>query len=231
MSDRLRIEYLPLTDLVGYARNPKDHDLGALSASIDRFGFLEPILVDEASKTIVAGHGRVDALSIKMIDGDEPPEHIALNRGAWLVPVIYGASFLDPHEMSAYVIASNRIGELGGWHEELLLAELQVLAEQEIPLEGIGYDLDDLDTMIADANFAAKMAEPLPAAPEVAPEPQKRDETFGIIVQVADKDTEDAVLSLLEMNGYPAMRVSDPTGRKHAGRRKNESPRGTAEES
>ena len=57
----LTIEYLPLSSLKPARRNPKRHDLGTLDQSLDRFGFVAPIILDERTKRIVAGHGRMEA--------------------------------------------------------------------------------------------------------------------------------------------------------------------------
>ena len=72
MADDLRVEYLDLEGLVRAPRNPKQHDLGVLQASLDRFGFVAPIILDERTGRLVAGHGRLDALEkLKSEDGGE----------------------------------------------------------------------------------------------------------------------------------------------------------------
>ena len=58
----LGIEYLPLSHLQVAPRNPKRHALDQLGASIGRFGYVEPIIVDERTGRLVAGHGRRDSL-------------------------------------------------------------------------------------------------------------------------------------------------------------------------
>ena len=83
--ERLRIEYVPLSDLKQWERNPKDHDLGELGISLARFGFVMPILVDERTQTIAAGHGRLDALIQRKAGGDEPPARVRLENGDWEV--------------------------------------------------------------------------------------------------------------------------------------------------
>ena len=56
----LRIEYAPLADLIAakHKRNPKDHDIGAISRSVNRFGFTAPVIIDERTGYLAAGHGR-----------------------------------------------------------------------------------------------------------------------------------------------------------------------------
>jgi ParB-like chromosome segregation protein Spo0J len=60
--ESIRIEYLPLATLLKAPRNPKDHDIGLLHDSFSRFGFVEPIALNERTGRLVAGHGRQEAL-------------------------------------------------------------------------------------------------------------------------------------------------------------------------
>ena len=162
-TDQLRIEYLPLATIQKAPRNPKQHDLGILHRSLGRFGFVAPILLDERTGRLVAGHGRVDTL-VQMRDlGQPPPERIVARDGDWFVPVIRGVTFRDGTEAEAYLIADNRTVELGGWDDAVLVESLQALAAGgDGLLDGIGYEADDLDALIAG------LAAPLPDAP--APE-------------------------------------------------------------
>jgi len=72
MSGNLRIEYMPLSTLKKWPRNPKRHALAAIDQSYDRFGFTAPILIDERTGLMVAGHGRVDQLAARKAAGKEP---------------------------------------------------------------------------------------------------------------------------------------------------------------
>jgi ParB-like chromosome segregation protein Spo0J len=57
----LVIEYLPVDDLIPYAGNARKHtkaQIAKIAASIERFGFDNPILLD-AGGIVVAGHGRL----------------------------------------------------------------------------------------------------------------------------------------------------------------------------
>ena len=62
--------------------------------------------------------------------------------GSWLVPVIRGVSFKSEEEAQAYLLADNRLVELGGWNTSALIEELEKLAE-ESTLEGTGFDDSD----------------------------------------------------------------------------------------
>mgnify|MGYP006316760821 CR=1 FL=1 len=153
-TDGLRIDYIPLAELVTkkHVRNPKDHDLGAISRSVNRFGFTAPVLMDERTGYLAAGHGRIDTLAQLKAQGHEPPANVRQDAaGEWLVPVVRGVAFNSDAEIEAYLVADNRLTILGGWNEPELAALLQDLAAQDTALlEVTGYDGDDLQALLDD---------------------------------------------------------------------------------
>jgi len=92
----VRIEYMPLSKLVRAGRNPKSHDLGALASSFERFGHVAPMVLNEITGRLVAGHGRLDALQAMKAQGRKPPERIRVQDGEWLVPVVRGVFLAEP---------------------------------------------------------------------------------------------------------------------------------------
>lgn len=133
-----RIEMVPLGDLVLADRNPKLHDVAALRASIERFGFVWPLLVDEATGKMVAGHGRLQALAeIRAAGGQVPTRVVARPDGEWEVPVLRGVAFRDAREAEAYLIADNRLVEVGGWDDSVLAAMLSDLGPDLVALAGV----------------------------------------------------------------------------------------------
>lgn len=152
MSDR-RIEYMPLSKLKSDPRNPKDHDIGELMASISRFGFNDAVIIDERTQQLVSGHGRIEALRAleaqwKPLEGGKLPEGLKLEAGVWCVPVQRGWASKDDREASAFIVAANRLVELGGWVDPKLETILIDLAQNDA-LEGIGYDAADVDALVA----------------------------------------------------------------------------------
>lgn len=143
----LRVEYADLGALVRAPRNPKQHDLGALHASLDRFGFVAPILIDDATGRIVAGHGRLDALQQLKASGAAPPDRVRVAGDRWLVPVIRGVAFASPLEAESYLVADNQTTILGGWDEARLAELLADLAAQQA-LAGTGFDQDAVDELL-----------------------------------------------------------------------------------
>ena len=66
---KMRIEYVSLAAARHWPRNPKLHSLPDIGASMDRFGFTEPPIIDERTGFIAAGHGRFDTPSPGSISG------------------------------------------------------------------------------------------------------------------------------------------------------------------
>lgn len=144
----IQVEYLPLSKIVGADINPKDHDIGQIYQSIKRFGFTQPIMMNENTGKLLAGHGRLQTLQQMKQGGEKIPNRIKEKDGEWLVPVLKGISFEDDMEAQAYLIADNRLTELGGWNTGELVDTLQELVEGGFSLDGVGYDFDDLETMV-----------------------------------------------------------------------------------
>lgn len=159
----MRADVLPLSQVRKLPKNPKLHDLTTIHESIDRFGFLERVVLNETTGRMIAGHGRCEDLEARKAAGEDPPAGIEANGKDWLVPVDYVA--VDPADESAAAIALNRLTETGGWDTQALADILSELASQDgaDPFRGIGYTSADLDAMIAELTP--------PIIPD-APEPQ-----------------------------------------------------------
>lgn len=141
---------MPLDDLPEAVRNPKAHDEQGIDASLDRFGYVEPAVLDERTGRLVSGHGRKRGLQAKRERGEQPPEGVELGaEGVWLVPVYRGWTSRSDAEAEAYLLAANRLTERGGWQNDGLASLLQELAGQEGGLDGTGYTADDLTELVA----------------------------------------------------------------------------------
>lgn len=126
-----RFEMVPPGHLITDKRNARTHSkrqIGQIARSIERFGFLGTILVDDAGG-IIAGHGRVEA---------------AKQLGLDQVPVLR-VTHLSAAERRAYAIADNRLAELAGWDGEILAIELQELREVDFDIGAIGFELGNVD--------------------------------------------------------------------------------------
>jgi DNA modification methylase len=133
-----RIAHWPLARLKPYARNAKTHDanqVARIAASMAEFGWTVPCLV-AADGELIAGHGRVLA---------------AAQLGLTEAPVIV-LDHLTKAQRRAYRIADNKLTELGGWDEALLLEELRGLLAEDFDLGLIGIPEDELDALLHDAD-------------------------------------------------------------------------------
>lgn len=164
MSDR-RLEMMSIAAIATATRNPKDHDIGELSKSIGRFGFADGLIFDERTQRLVAGHGRLEALRALQRAGGEPPEGITRTvSGEWMVPVQRGWASKSDADADAFIIAANRLSEIGGWDQKALDEMLVDLAKGgEAALSGIGFDGDDVDRILREL---------APPPAEVVVEPQ-----------------------------------------------------------
>jgi len=66
----MKIEFIPVSELRPYPNNARTHSkkqIQQIAKSIAKFGFCNPVLIDDA-KQIIAGHGRVEAAKVLDID-------------------------------------------------------------------------------------------------------------------------------------------------------------------
>ena len=83
-----RIEYVPLADVIPAPRNPRAHSsLPLVRASIDRFGFVDGAVHDGRTGRIVAGHGRLEALTAMEAAGEHPPDGVIVGGRCRCKPV------------------------------------------------------------------------------------------------------------------------------------------------
>ena len=142
---KYRSEYVALTDIQRWPRNPKLHDEAGLDASIERFGFTAPCIVDETSGKLVAGHGRGEALQRRFVAGHPPPKNIVVAESGWMVPVVRGVSFQNDLEAESYLLADNRLTEVGGWDSTALEAILRSINSVEAGLAGTGWSASEVE--------------------------------------------------------------------------------------
>lgn len=139
---QITVEYVPLDVVLKWPGNPKEHDIGAIAASIVKHGFRDPVAVNRRTLQIEEGHGRVETLAAMKAQGQPAPEFVCLDGDQWLIPVL----FFDDDDLTAhsYALAHNRTQDLGGGYDDEKL--LSALREQSVhgQLIGIGFDGDDL---------------------------------------------------------------------------------------
>lgn len=138
--DQYHIQYFSPAQLQPRARNPRVHSkkqIRQIAESIKRFGFTNPILIDE-TKGILAGHGRWQAAKL-----------IALDR----IPCLT-VSQMTPQQKRAYVIADNKLAANAGWDNEILATELSELIQIDpsFDISITGFEIAEVDNLIESLN-------------------------------------------------------------------------------
>src|SRR3954469_8760630 len=112
MTAQKGIEYLLLDGLKENPANPKEHELRLMGDSVGRFGFIEPMVLDERTGYLISGHGRYATLIQMRDDKEEAPNGVMLDdQGRWLAPVVRGWASSSDGEAAAALTALNRVGE------------------------------------------------------------------------------------------------------------------------
>ena len=153
-----KVELMPVSRLKPYRANARTHSrkqIRQIADSIERFGFTNPILMDDHGE-IIAGHGRVAAAKL-----------LGLNE----VPTLR-LSNLSPTEKRAYILADNKLAEKAGWDREILAIELQGLIDLDFEVELTGFEMGEIDIILDDADEAkGEAAGPEDEVPEPIPGP------------------------------------------------------------
>ena len=141
----LKIEYLETKELKRYERNVKIHtkkQIEKLKASIRRFGMVTPLIVNKEN-TIIAGHGRFQALE---------------ELGYKEIPVIR-LEHLSETEVKAYRLADNKIAEDAFYDSELLKVEIEnimlveienIMLNEDFVITDTGFDISEIDAIVLD---------------------------------------------------------------------------------
>src|ERR1700686_3654138 len=134
------------------ARKWSQSAVGKVAASINSFGWVQPIVCDRED-VIVIGHLRL--ASAHFLDLTEVPVHVASN--------------LSPLQIKALRIADNRTHEEADSIEDLLGAELLDLKSLDFDLGLAGFSSRELSELIDQPNAAEDEVPPVPIAPVSRP--------------------------------------------------------------
>jgi DNA modification methylase len=149
-----QIKYQPTDSILPNPRNARTHSaqqIQQIARSIERFGFNNPVLIDQNNR-VIAGHGRVAA---------------AKSLGHAVVPTLR-IEHLSDEERRAYIIADNKLAEKAGWDTEILAIEFQSLGELGFELELTGFELPEIEIMLdAEAQKASAIEDDPP--PDLVP--------------------------------------------------------------
>jgi DNA modification methylase len=129
----IQIQYRAVGDLALDSRNPRQHSqrqVDQIADSIREFGFIMPVVVDDAAQVVI-GHARV--LAAKKLDMPQ-------------IPVVE-IKHLSKVQLKALRIADNKLAQNAHWDERLLgesFLELKEL-DVEFDLSITGFSLPEID--------------------------------------------------------------------------------------
>lgn len=148
-----KMELIDIDKLIPNKRNARIHSasqIEKIQASLREFGFVNPVLID-SDYGIIAGHGRVEA---------------AKREGIEKVPCVW-VEHLTEEQKRAYILADNRLTELGEWNTDLLATELKDLSEIGFDIDLMGFNAEDFEGAFDDVEAFEDEFEPeLPKEPK-----------------------------------------------------------------
>ncbi|HBE9150664.1 ParB/Srx family N-terminal domain-containing protein [Serratia fonticola] len=132
--EKLAIVYKTLNSMMVYAKNARTHSteqVEKIIGSIKKYGWTNPILLDESGQ-VIAGHGRL--LAAEKIGFDPVP-----------TITLFG---LTDAEKKAYRLADNKLPLDAGWDNDLLTMELGDLLAEGFDLTLTGFSAEEIDNML-----------------------------------------------------------------------------------
>ena len=137
----LAVEYRSIDELTPYLKNARIHNraqIRKLQRSLKKFGWTNPILIDDLGN-LICGHGRLEAARL---------------NGETLIPVI-SLGEMSEADRRAYIIADNKLAEDAAWSKDLLRSELFGLIELGYDVELTGFDTFEVDSLLSFDNDEA----------------------------------------------------------------------------
>ena len=121
----MKIEMLQIDKVIPYARNPRKNDaaVSGVAASIQEFGFQNPIIIDK-NDTVVAGHTRLQA---------------ARKLDLKTVPCVRAENLTDA-QVKAFRLLDNKLAEKSEWNSELLSLEIADISALDFDM--VKFDCD-----------------------------------------------------------------------------------------
>ena len=131
---QLEIQYLDISTLTPYEHNCKIHtpqQIKHIAASIEQFGFNDPLGIWGPQNVILEGNGRLEALKL---------------LGITTAPCIR-LDHMGDDERRAYIIAHNHLNLETGFDEGALLEQLQQL-QDSVNLESLGIEVESYQSQL-----------------------------------------------------------------------------------
>jgi DNA modification methylase len=151
MKNLMHVELFDIDKIKPYERNPRKNAqaVDAVAASIQEFGFRQPLVTD-GDLILIVGHTRW--LAAKKLGLKKIPVHIATD--------------MSPQQVQAYRIADNKTNELAEWDKELLPLELADIQADGFDMTSIGFSDAELSKLLDNVDLSEPAnAEDVPDAP------------------------------------------------------------------
>lgn len=133
----MECKVMRLADIVPAEYNPRvklteaDFEYKALKASIDEFGLVVPLVVNERTGTLVSGHQR---LNVMLKKGVEETEVVVVD--------------MEPEKEKALCIAMNKVG--GQWDYGMLADIMEELRNSEIDTTATGFSSNEIAELLGE---------------------------------------------------------------------------------
>lgn len=162
---------LRLEDIKPYPGNPRripDEAVQAAARSIEKYGYRQPIVIDE-DNVVIVGHTRLKAL-----------QHLGYRSATVIV-----ASDLSDEQVREYRLVDNKVGEMTAWDHDSLVAELREITPdvQESFFPDVDLEIGLLEEKDPDFDQAEKNLQP-------SPSPELTRATSQVTCPACDKEFE-----------------------------------------
>ena len=130
---KIGVKDVDIESLIPNPRNPRqiESSIGPVAKSIEEFGFLVPMVVNE-NNVVLSGHARLAA---------------AKSLGMAKVPVIV-AKGLTKDQETAFMLADNRLSENASYNTEQLSELLRELADASYDVLQTGFNEEEIEAFI-----------------------------------------------------------------------------------
>lgn len=125
-----KVQEVAIERLKPYERNAKIHSeeqVRKIADSIREFGFISPCIID-GDYNLIAGHGRVEASKALGLES---------------VPCLFIEGLTD-EQRRAYILADNKLTEMGSWDKTLVSMELEELKTAGFDINLTGFSIDNI---------------------------------------------------------------------------------------
>ena len=184
---KLNIEIVDIEEIKESNYNSRIHSdaqVEKIANSIEEFGFVNPIIIDEENE-IIAGHGRYMAA-----------RYLKLKE----VPTIR-LTHLTDDKKRAFIIADNKIALSGEWDYDMLKEEFDIILKSEMDIDLLGFNRKFIDSMFKEKDPDAMVVHKLKTL-KINFDADDYDTTIDSMNSIMDKeacvDHEEVLVRLLD---------------------------------